>query len=152
MAQTTFRKRIITGAVAVLAAAGLAVGPATGAAQAQGTPQTSGTISPESSLSADFSGRWVEAAPNGGGYLAFGPENHVSGNDGCNGIGSDFTTAGNVAFIEPFASTQLACDGPWSPWLQQARSVHHYGLFLTVHGADGEFLGVLRPAVDNIDA
>lgn len=147
MARTTLKRRILTGAVAVLATAGLAAGPAAGAAQAQpALPDVSGSSLPESSLpSTQFAGKWVDLDPSGGGELTF-HNGRLSGTDGCNGIGTTYTTAGNVAFVEPFMSTMMACTGPWSQWLTQVKTIHHYGVAMTVHGADGQLLGVLRPA------
>lgn len=142
--ENTFRRRIVTGTVAVLAAVGLAGAPA---AQAQPElPDVPGSSLPESSLpSMQFAGKWVDVNPTGGGELTF-HNGRLSGTDGCNGIGTNYSVAGNAAFVEPFLSTQMACTGPWSQWLMGVKSIQHYGVFMVVLGDGGNVLGVLRPA------
>jgi heat shock protein HslJ len=131
----TLTRKIITGAVAALAVAGLTGGPSAAA-----QPLVPGSSVP----AVPFSGTWVDVNPVGGAKLTF-DRGRVSGTDGCNGVGSSYTVSGNVADVAPFVSTLMACTGPWSPWLQGVSTVHHYGAVLVVHGEDGGVLGVLRP-------
>ncbi|WP_255372703.1 META domain-containing protein [Corynebacterium sp. CNJ-954] len=141
----TLTRKVLTGAVAALAVVGLA-GTPTAAAQ----PELPGSSLPSlpslSSLPAvPFTGTWVDANPTGGAKVTF-DHGRISGTDGCNGVGSSYTVNGNVADVDPFLSTMMACTGPWSQWLQGVSTIHHYGAVLVVHGDDGGVLGVLRPA------
>lgn len=141
----TLTRKVLTGAVAALAVVGLA-GTPTAAAQ----PELPGSSLPSlpslSSLPAvPFTGTWVDANPTGGAKVTF-DHGRISGTDGCNGVGSSYTVNGNVADVDPFLSTMMACTGPWSQWLQGVSTIHHYGAVLVVHGDDGGILGVLRPA------
>lgn len=113
--------------------------------RATGDPRVFSTVSAVSACS-PFTGTWVDANPTGGAKITF-DQGRISGTDGCNGIGSAYTVTGNVADVDPFLSTMMACTGPWSQWLQGVSTIHHYGAVLVVHGDDGGVLGVLRPAV-----
>ncbi|MEJ6548504.1 META domain-containing protein [Corynebacterium sp. USCH3] len=135
----TLTRKVLTGAVAALAAVGL-VGIPTAAAQ-PGIPGSSVPSLP----AVPFTGTWVDANPAGGAKVTF-DQGRISGTDGCNGVGSSYTVSGNVADVDPFVSTMMACTGPWSQWLQGVSTIHHYGALLVVHGDDGGVLGVLRPA------
>ncbi|WP_227590228.1 META domain-containing protein [Corynebacterium glyciniphilum] len=139
----TLTRKVLTGAVAALAVVGLA-GTPTAAAQ----PEIPGSSLPSlpSLPAVPFTGTWVDANPTGGATITF-DQGRISGTDGCNGIGSAYTVTGNVADVDPFLSTMMACTGPWSQWLQGVSTIHHYGAVLVVHGDDGGVLGVLRPAV-----
>lgn len=149
--RTRLTRRILTGAAAVLTAAGLAGLPTAGAAP--GLPDLpalpDGATSSLSSLPSlpdvDFAGRWVDLYPGGGGELTF-DNGRVSGTDGCNGIGSTYTVTGNVAHVDPFISTMMACPGQ-NQWLGGVSSIDHYGLLMIVHGHDGQIIGALRPSL-----
>jgi heat shock protein HslJ len=141
----TLTRKVLTGAVAALAVVGLA-GTPTAAAQ----PELPGSSLPSfpslpSLPAVPFTGTWVDANPTGGAKVTF-DHGRISGTDGCNGVGSSYTVNGNVADVDPFLSTMMACTGPWSQWLQGVSTIHHYGAVLVVHGDDGGVLGVLRPA------
>lgn len=146
-------RRILTGAAAVLAAAGLAGVPA--ATAAPGLPDDAASAASSASATdslsslpqlpdAPFAGRWVDLHPGGGGELTF-DSGQVSGTDGCNGIGSTYTVTGNVAHVDPFVSTMMACPDQHQ-WLGGVSSIDHYGLLMVVHGSDGQVIGMLRPA------
>ena len=148
MTHTTQRprltRRIATGAVAVLAAVGLAGVPTATAAPA--LPDNVTASLPESSLpSLQFAGRWVDVNPAGNGELTF-HNGRVSGTDGCNGIGSTYRVTGNrirTAHVKPFVSTLIACD---NQWLNGIKTIDHYGVVMVVRGQDGQVIGLLRPA------
>ncbi|WP_291480322.1 META domain-containing protein [Corynebacterium sp.] len=131
----TLTRKVLTGAVAALAVVGLAGAPA-----ATAQPAVPGSSVPD----VPFTGTWVDADPAGAAEVTF-DQGRISGTDGCNGVGSSYTVEGNVADVDPFISTLMACTGAWSPWLQGMSTVHHYGAVLVVHGEDGAVLGVLRP-------
>lgn len=145
LSRRTFRRAAAAvGTAAALTAVGLAGAPA---ASAQ-TGSLDLSELPGSSLpspSVPFTGTWVDVNPVAGGKITF-DNGSVSGTDGCNGIGSTYTVDGNVADVEPFVSTMMACPGPTSDWLQGMSTVHHFGVLLVVHGEDGSVLGMLRPA------
>ncbi len=138
----TLTRKVLTGAVAALAVVGLAGTPAAAA-----QPELPGSSLPSlpSLPAVPFTGTWVDANPAGGAKVTF-DQGRISGTDGCNGVGSSYTVNGNVAEVDPFISTMMACTGPWSQWLQGVSTIHHYGAVLVVHGDDGGVLGVLRPA------
>lgn len=149
--RTRLTRRILTGAAAVLTAAGLAGLPTAGAAP--GLPDLpalpDGATSSLSSLPSlpdvDFAGRWVDLYPGGSGELTF-DNGRVSGTDGCNGIGSTYTVTGNgirTAHVNPFISTMIACD---DQWLGGVKTIDHYGVVMVVRGQDGQIIGLLRPA------
>ena len=139
-----FTRRVVTGTAAVVAAVGLAGVPAATAAPALPDAVTSSL--PESSLpllpSLQFAGRWVDVNPAGNGELTF-HNGRVSGTDGCNGIGSTYTVTGNVAHVNPFVSTMIACE---NQWLGGVRTIDHFGVVMVVRGQDGQVIGLLRPA------
>jgi heat shock protein HslJ len=148
--RTRLTRRVLVGAAAVLTAAGLAGLPAASAAPAlPAVPDVAASsLSSLPSLpqlpDAPFAGRWVDLVPGGGGELTF-DNGRVTGTDGCNGIGSTYTVTGNVAHVDPFISTMMACPGQHQ-WLGGVSSIDHYGVLLVVHGSDGQVIGALRPA------
>ncbi|WP_291475876.1 META domain-containing protein [Corynebacterium sp.] len=136
-------RRVVTGTAAVVAAVGLAGVPAATAAPAlpdATSPLAEGSLSSLPSL--QFAGRWVDVNPAGNGELTF-HNGRVSGTDGCNGIGSTYTVTGNVAHVNPFMSTMIACD---NQWLGGVKTVDHFGVVMVVRGQDGQIIGLLRPA------
>ncbi|MDN5581868.1 MAG: META domain-containing protein [Corynebacterium sp.] len=134
----TLTRKILTGAMTAATTAAL-VGFA-------GAPAATAEPVQSSLPDAPFSGTWVDVDPTGAAELTF-DDGRISGTDGCNGVASSYTVDGNVAEVEPFASTLMACPGPTSDWLQGAASVHHYGALLVVHDEDGGVLGALRPEI-----
>lgn len=98
-----------------------------------------------------FTGSWRD--PDGGAVITFAEDGTLTGTDGCNNFRSTWTLTsggggeGSVATVAPFATTMMACSGPWSPWVLSMGTVNHVGDHLSVTNEGGVELGRLIPAV-----
>ena len=45
-------------------------------------------------------------------FITFNPDETLSGNGGCNGLGGDFTVKGDQITFGPIMSTMMACEEP----------------------------------------
>ncbi len=98
-----------------------------------------------------YDGSWRD--PDGGAVITFAGDGTLTGTDGCNNFRSTWTLdsgpggEGSVATVDPFATTMMACTGPWSPWVLSMATVNHAGDHLSVTNEGGTELGRLIPAV-----
>jgi heat shock protein HslJ len=97
-----------------------------------------------------YTGSWRD--PDGGALVTFADDGSLTGTDGCNrfvakwALDSGSGGEGSVATVEPFATTMMACSGPWSAWILSMNEVHHEGDHLSVTNEGGIELGELIPA------
>ena len=97
----------------------------------------------------DLAGSWT-SDETGQPTLTFDEAGKVSGTDGCNGIGSSYTIEHDVARIERFVSTMMACPGV-DDWLRGVAEVRLSGEELTVVNSAGEEIGTLQRASSTAD-
>lgn len=98
-----------------------------------------------------FLGTWHD--PDGGAVVTFADDGSLTGTDGCNRFVATWKLSsgdggqGSVVTVAPFATTLMACAGPWSAWIISMASIRHDGDHLTVSNDTGLEIGQLTPAV-----
>lgn len=113
--------RILT--VATLAATALALG---GCSSAPGT----------------VVGTWGDPDANAKPWMTFEEDGSYSGNDGCNGLGGNWTEEGGTVDLGQMRSTLMFCEGV-DTWLSLAAEAKLDGDTLTFTGQDGSEIGEL---------
>ncbi|MGO1736994.1 MAG: META domain-containing protein [Leucobacter sp.] len=87
-------------------------------------------------------GTW-SSNEKGNPFLKFQEDGRVSGSDGCNGLGGEYTVEDEVVTIKRGASTLMACPGV-DDWLGKFSSVTIDGDKMTVFNKDDEEIGQLQ--------
>lgn len=87
-------------------------------------------------------GTWV-SDENGNPFLRFKEDGRLSGSDGCNGLGGEYTVEDEVVTIDRGASTLKACPGV-DDWLRGVTSVTIDGDTMTVMDKSDEKIGELQ--------
>lgn len=87
-------------------------------------------------------GDWVSDEA-GDPHLEFSDDGTVSGSDGCNGIGGEFSVENEVVSVKLGASTLKACQGV-DDWLRGVTTVAVDGDTMQVMNENGDEIGQLQ--------
>ena len=99
------------------------------------------TEAPMGNLDEAILGDWV-SDEQGDPHLTFTEGGRVSGSDGCNGIGGEYSVSEDVATVTLGAATLKACPGV-DDWLRGVTSVTVDGDTMHVMNESGEDIGTL---------
>ncbi|RFA07753.1 hypothetical protein B7R21_15465 [Subtercola boreus] len=86
-------------------------------------------------------GTWGDQSPRQP-YLIFDDDSTVSGNDGCNSLGSTYELSGDTITFSRSTSTMMACIGVDS-WLSALSTAVVDGDTMTVRNEKGDTIGTL---------
>ncbi len=105
-------------------------------------PGTEAPVEENPELQARLLGAW-SSDDAGNPHLRFAEDGRVSGSDGCNSLGGEYTVDGDTVTVKRAASTLMACPGV-DDWLRGVKTVSLDGDTMTVRDKNGDELGQLH--------